>query len=132
MEKLITGFQWSPVDGRYIGEYQFPDNLDKEEHHLPPLTTLERPPEAPEGHSAFRRDNAWVIEIDPAKQKTRPVIEDYAMLTDAFIQHLKDQGLWSEEDQVKRDTAYAEYVQKQKDAEAAAIAAIMAREGGAA
>ena len=104
MEQYLTGYQWG-ADGKFIGEYRFPNNSDKEEVHLPPNTTLERPPEAPEGKSAYREGNKWVIKDDPFKVKTRPPIDDYAMLTEDFITYLKSAGLWTAEDQAKRDAA---------------------------
>lgn len=133
-EKFITGYQWSPVDGKFISEYQFPDNKDKEEIHLAPYTTMEKPPAEPAGSSAFRRDGKWVIEVDPSKQKTKPPIDDYGLLMPDFIKYLKDEGLWTEEDEQKRQDAVAENEKKKAEMQAivAAMQAKQAEEGGAA
>jgi hypothetical protein len=40
---IITGYQYGD-HGNFIGEYQFEKNLDKEEVHCPPCTTLLAPP----------------------------------------------------------------------------------------
>jgi hypothetical protein len=135
-EKFITGYQWSPVDGKFISEYQFPDNKDKEEIHVAPYTTMEKPPVAPAGSAAFRRGDKWVVEADPSQVKTKPPIEDYFLLMPDYIQHLKNEGLWTSEDEQKRQDAIVENEKKQAEKQAemqAALAAMQAKqEGGAA
>lgn len=42
MESFITGYQWGDT-GVFIGPYTFPLNLDGEQIHLPPNTTLIKP-----------------------------------------------------------------------------------------
>lgn len=119
MEKFITGYQWSPSDGKYIGEYQFPNNLDKEDIHLPPNTTLEKPPVAPAGSAAYRNSETWEIRIDPSQEKTRPPIEDYLLLRESFIDLLKSQGQWNAEDEQKRQDALAAEQARREIADAA-------------
>jgi hypothetical protein len=69
MEKTIMGYQYG--DGNvYIGSYEFPDNLDKPEVHLPPRTTLKAPPKNIEpGFQAvfdlYRDDWSLVEKVDP-------------------------------------------------------------------
>jgi hypothetical protein len=43
MTEMITGYQWGDNQS-YIGPYSFANNLDKDEIHLPPKTTLKAPP----------------------------------------------------------------------------------------
>lgn len=102
-ETFITGYQWSPKDGQYIGEYSFPDNQDKEDIHMPPYTTLEKPPDAPEGSCPYWLDGKWVIDKDPWQVKSKPPIDDYSMLMPDYFLYLKKEGLWTEEDQQKLD-----------------------------
>lgn len=123
MEKFITGYQWSPIDGKFIGEYVFPNNLDKEEIHLPPNTTLEAPPTAPAGSAAFRNSNGWEIRIDPSQAKQKPMIDDYLMLMPGFIDQLKSDGLWTAEDEEKRQAALDAEAKRKADFEAAVLAA---------
>lgn len=117
MEKNVIGFQYDPKTGRYIGEYEFPNNLDQEAIHVPPHTTLERPPVA-EGKVAVMVDGVWQLQSDPNANKTRPPIDDYFLITEAFIAMMVDQGLWTSEDQQKRDAAIAEHQRKQAELEA--------------
>ena len=107
MEKMITGFQFSPLDDRYMGEYEFPNNMDQEEIHLPPNTTLERPPAVGADKIVFRKEGKWVVEENPQPQSAHPEIADYAGLKPFFIDHLRALGQWSEEDQAKYDAAMA-------------------------
>jgi len=65
METMITGYQFHPETGAFMGAYQFPKNLDKEEVHVPPITTLVAPPAAPAGQRAFWRSNRWVVAPEP-------------------------------------------------------------------
>lgn len=66
--ELITGYQWGH-ENRYIGPYEFENNMDQDAVHLPRNTTLEAPPsEAPAEHfvvweSARAR---WEIRANPA------------------------------------------------------------------
>lgn len=118
MQNTITGFQFDPKTGRYIGEYEFPNNMDQEDIHLPPNTTLERPPAAEEGKIAVRVDNGWQIQNDPNAAKQRPQIDDYLMLTDGFIAMMEEQGLWTSEDRRLREEAIAENERKKAEIEA--------------
>ena len=98
-EKLITGFQYSPVDGAFIGEYQFPNNLDKEEIHMPPNTTLLAPPaEVPFGSVAKWDGKAWVV---IAVDQVSSVVHVKALPTDGledmlpgFVDFQIEQGFW--------------------------------------
>lgn len=56
MEELITGYQYK-ANGRYNGVYRFPNNKDKEDIHLPPMTTLVAPP--PISELAEGMEHAW-------------------------------------------------------------------------
>lgn len=53
---FITGYQYK-ANGRYNGIYRFPNNKDKEEVHLPPMTTLVAPP--PISDLAEGMEHAW-------------------------------------------------------------------------
>ena len=43
-EETITGYQYSSVTYEYTGEYVFPKNKNSDVIHLPPNTTLVKPP----------------------------------------------------------------------------------------
>lgn len=119
MEKMITGHQFSPVDGRYVGAYDFPDNKDQDEVHLPPFTTLDAPPACDEGHAAFWQNGFWVVRAIP-EQIAVPEITDYAMITEGFIQYLISVGKWTAEDQQKRADALDALARQEAEAAAAA------------
>lgn len=122
MEKTIIGFQFDPATGRYIGEYEFPNNMDQEEIHLPPNTTLERPPAVAVGKVAVRVDQSWVVQDDPSSLPKKPPIDNYLMLTDDFIALMEEQGLWTSEDRRLREEAIAENERKKAEIAAAAAA----------
>jgi hypothetical protein len=42
-QEFILGYQWSPETKKYMGEYRFPKNKDKDEIYMPPFTTLVKP-----------------------------------------------------------------------------------------
>jgi hypothetical protein len=58
METTIKGYQYKN-NKRFSGEYEFPNNLDKEEIHMPPNTTLVAPPAIPEGKEALWGGKSW-------------------------------------------------------------------------
>lgn len=60
MDEMITGYQWGD-NFLYIGEYIFPHNLDKEEIHLPPRTTLSPPSIVPRVDEELYWDNDWKV-----------------------------------------------------------------------
>ncbi|MGZ8270727.1 MAG: hypothetical protein ACXWT5_06050 [Methylophilus sp.] len=60
MEELITGYTWM-ANGAFGGAYQFPNNKDKEEIHVPPHTTLIAPPAVEQGKEAYWTGSAWDI-----------------------------------------------------------------------
>lgn len=61
MTEMITGYQWGD-DGHYIGVYEFPNNLDKEEIALPPRTTLLAPPVVTEPFKEAAWDGTqWIV-----------------------------------------------------------------------
>ncbi len=103
---LITGYQYNPETGRYIGPYSFPNNLDQETLHLPPCTVLDAPGLAPAGQAWFRIEDAWVLQ-DAGIQASRPPIEDYALLRADAIELMRSQGSWTEEDQAALEAAQA-------------------------
>lgn len=57
------------------------------------------PSSVPEGKCCFWENNEWVIKDNPDPKHQKPLIEDYALLTEDFIQHLKDNNLWTSEDE---------------------------------
>ena len=61
-KKLITGYVWGEL-GQFIGSYNFHNNEDKDELHLPPNTTLIAPPIIPVNKQAFwdKETTTWVI-----------------------------------------------------------------------
>jgi hypothetical protein len=97
-EELILGYQWSPVNKEYRGEYRFPNNKDKDEIHIPPFTTLTKPPTTSKGYTAFWNDDDWIVVETPLVHQP---IEDYASLRQEFIDYLKEEGSWTDEDEKK-------------------------------
>ncbi|MEJ7804439.1 MAG: hypothetical protein WKG03_00745 [Telluria sp.] len=64
----IIGYQWGG-EGRYIGPYEFENNMDQEAVHLPRNTALDAPPsEVPTGHVVVRdvARGRWEIRAIPA------------------------------------------------------------------
>jgi len=61
MKEFITGYQYGD-NMRFSCVYVFPNNLDKDEIHVPPRTTLIAPPSniAP-GKEAMWTGQTWVI-----------------------------------------------------------------------
>jgi sulfur relay (sulfurtransferase) DsrC/TusE family protein len=112
-EEFITGYQWSPDDNKFMGEYKFPNNKDKEDIHLPPFTTLEKPPEVTDTTSAYWENNNWIIKEDLSKLKTHTEIDNYEMLMPDYIDWLKSQNLWANDDEKK----YSDAQQKKKERE---------------
>lgn len=96
MNKTITGYQYSPTDGHFTSEYSFPNNMDKEEIHLPPFTTLTAPPrDVPIGMWAVRKGEAWVLEEDndPNTKLVFPEIPLGDLMPD-FIEDMKRANLY--------------------------------------
>ncbi|MDO6385579.1 hypothetical protein [Uliginosibacterium sp. 31-12] len=105
-QTAVVGYQYAPDTGRYIGPYEFPNNLDKEDIHLPPNTVLDAPPEAPAGKHPCYTDGAWTLRIESGATM-RPVIDNYALLTEATVELMKAHGTWTAEDQAAREAATA-------------------------
>ncbi len=59
-EQMITGYQYG-ANGAFIGVYIFHKNLDKEEIHMPPNTTLIEPLVVTIGKEAFWNGTKWDI-----------------------------------------------------------------------
>lgn len=114
MENTIIGYQYSPKDGKYIGVYAFPNNLDQDDVHLPPFTILEAPPAPKEGFDIFRVDNKWTYQPVVEPDLDIPPIEDYGMVTQSFIDFLKSVNKWTAEDQARRDEALTRLEQEQQ------------------
>ena len=74
MEIMIKGYQYKS-NKRYSGIYEFPNNLDKEEIHMPPNTTLVAPPVIPEGKEALWDGIGWSLvdeELAPVDSRSNP------------------------------------------------------------
>jgi hypothetical protein len=104
-EELILGYQWSSETKKYMGEYRFPKNKDKDEIYMPPFTTLVKPPETEREFAAYWNDNEWVIDPNPDVVSDHPPIDNYELLMPDFIDYLKSNNLWTEEDEIKRQEA---------------------------
>lgn len=104
-EEFILGYQWSPETKKYIGEYRFPNNKDKDEIYMPPFTTLVKPPETEREFVAYWNGGEWVIDPNPDVVSDHPPIDDYELLMPYFIDYLKSNNLWTEEDEIKRQEA---------------------------
>lgn len=101
-EEFILGYQWSPETKRYMSEYRFPNNKDRDEIHLPPFTTLIKPHEAEEGFISYWNGSEWTINVDPEAVPGHPPIEDYESLMPDYIDYLKFNNLWTVDDETKR------------------------------
>jgi hypothetical protein len=116
-EELILGYQWSPENNRYAGEYRFPNNKDKEEIYMPPFTTLVSPPETKLGFCPYWNGNEWFIDIDPNAVTEHPPIDDYEMVMPDYIDYLKSLDLWTEDDENKRKTALDNIKKREEEEE---------------
>lgn len=105
-EQMILGYQHSPVTGKFIGEYWFPNNQDQEAVVLPPNTTLTAPPvDVPKMMSAYWSGDRWFIADDPDKAIPPLVIDDYAMLMPDYVLNMKQRGWWSAENEANYQQA---------------------------
>ena len=58
---MLIGYQYSQAK-TFIGTYEFPNNQDKEEIHLPPNTTLvPAPTTIPSGKEAYWTGTEWLL-----------------------------------------------------------------------
>ena len=74
MKTIITGYQYKS-NKHFGGVYEFPNNLDKEEIHLPPNTTLVAPPKnIPKGKEAMWYVDKWIL-VDEEVIEPPEVIE---------------------------------------------------------
>jgi hypothetical protein len=105
MDEFIKGYQWSPKTKQYMGEYIFPNNGDKEEIHMPPFTTLISPPICEKSYSSYWDGNKWNIDVDPNSVVDHPPIDDYELVMPDYIDYLKSNNLWTEDDENKRQEA---------------------------
>ncbi len=101
-EELILGYQWSPGTGRFMCQYRFPNNKDKDEIHMPPFTTLIEPPETERGFIPYWNGTEWSIDVDPEAMPEHPPIDDYESLMPDYIDYLKSNDLWTADDETKR------------------------------
>jgi len=70
METMIKGYQYKS-NKRFSGDYEFPNNLDKEEIHMPPNTTLVAPPVIPVGKEAIWDGKGWSL-VDEEVLQSNP------------------------------------------------------------
>lgn len=118
MDKMILGYQYGPVHGEYRGTYEFPNNLDKEDIHVPPFTTLVKPPKTAEGMVACWDGSKWVEKVDDDKSsiKVKPIPdEEIGKLTPEFVEHRISIGLWSPELQAKHEVAKKKHLKQEQD-----------------
>ena len=66
MQEFITGYYYGD-GGQYRGPFVFPNNLDKEEIHVPPSVTLVEPPEVTGTDWPFwdTKTESWVLKRNP-------------------------------------------------------------------
>lgn len=115
-EEFVLGYQWSSENKKFIGEYRFPNNKDKEEIHIPLFTTLIKPPETEKGFTSYWDGDEWFTDVDPDVVTEHPPILDYELLMPDYIDYLKSNDLWTEEDENKRQEAL-DNIQKRIDDE---------------
>ena len=70
METMIKGYHYKS-NKRFAGVYEFPNNLDKEEIHMPPNTTLVPPPVIPTGKEALWDGAGWSL-VDEEVMQSNP------------------------------------------------------------
>jgi len=104
-QEFILGYQWSSETKKYMGEYRFPKNKDKDEIYMPPFTTLVKPPETEREFATYWNGNEWHIDFDPIEIIEHPPITDYNMLMPDYIKYLKENDLWTDEDEIKMQKA---------------------------
>jgi hypothetical protein len=118
MKKIIDGYMYSSDDGKYLGIYPFPNNLDKEDIHLPPFTTLNEPI-INEGYEAYFVNGKWdykeVLKEDEFIEGFSD-LDDYSQLTDGFIKFMKSQNKWTHEMQLKYESDVAALNASKEDA----------------
>jgi hypothetical protein len=115
MEEMITGYQYGPAHGEFRCVYEFPNNMDKEEIHMPPFTTLISPPDVPAGMMAYWNDAVWELKVDISSLKVDPIPEeDIGKLLPEFVADLIRFGLWSDDLQQKYDIARPLYLQQEE------------------
>lgn len=100
--KTVVGYQFSPSDGRFIGEYEFPNNLDRIAVHLPPHTTLTAPGSVV-GMTPYWTGGAWEQRPTPGHDMPMPPTP-YPELLPEYIEEMKRIGLHGAliEDQIAR------------------------------
>lgn len=117
MEEMITGYQYGPIHGDFRCVYEFPNNMDKEEIHMPPFTTLVPPPEMEKGMWAYWTGTEWELRLDIVSLKVDPIPdEDIGKLLPEFVADQIKAGLWSDDLQQKYDVARPVYLQSLEDA----------------
>lgn len=96
MDIVITGYQWGD-DNKYIGIYNFPNNLDREDIHLPPNTTLISPPkEVPNDSYIYWDGTNWGtkelanIKILSNEEMLRKIESDNESLKASILVQQKD------------------------------------------
>jgi hypothetical protein len=104
-QEFILGYQWSLETKKYMGEYRFPKNKDKDEIYMPPFTTLIPPPICEKNHSPYWDGTEWHIDFDPIEIIEHPPITNYNMLMPDYIEYLKENDLWTDEDEIKMQKA---------------------------
>jgi hypothetical protein len=57
-EEFLTGYQWMD-NGKLSGEYKFPNNKDQEDVHMPPNTTLIKPPKPLKNKEIYWTGQEW-------------------------------------------------------------------------
>ena len=128
MQEMITGYQYGPVHKDFRCVYEFPNNMDKEEIHMPPFTTLVAPPEIPAGMMAYWNDTEWELREDIISLKVDPILdEDIGKLLPEFVADQIRFGLWSDELQQKYDIARPLYLQQQEEQSIQSRAGIVKR-----
>lgn len=111
-EDLITGYQYGPEKGEFRGEYRFPNNMDKDEIHVPPFTTLVAPPaDVPFGKYPCWDGKKWILKLDEnlsGIKPQEPPIENLGGMRRDFVEEQIARGLWPESRLAEYEVAAAE------------------------
>lgn len=110
MENIVTGYQYG-AEKQFIGQYKFERNLDSDKLHMPPNTTLVKPPEFAYGMNAYWDGNGWVIAECPCAQREIRAKQEMAATEEAAAKAAAEEAAQNE----KLHLAYAQILEEDRN-----------------